>query len=76
MSLAIIATTFDPTKAASHVKLLFFGTLFVLISSVGTAMFFYLSRSRDNHFEWAFKSGLLISIGILFIVLGLRSFNL
>ena len=68
----IIITTFDPFQATEYIKVLFYASLAVMVWSGGTIVFLYLKPKKDNNFESAFKNGLLLSIIISAIFLGLR----
>lgn len=72
LSVGIISFNFDPFRAVHYVKVLFYISLFTAIWSSGTILFFYLRRESENRFGGAFKTGLLLSVAILAIFLGLR----
>ena len=72
LSVGIITFNFDPFNSAQNIKILFYASLFTAIWSGGTILLVYLRKENENRFSGAFRLGLLLSVVILAIFLGLR----
>ena|SRR3989338_4879674 len=69
ISLAVIATSFDPSKSDNLVKLLFFGSLTTFIWGCGAIVFYILNLFSDDRSTDSMRRGFFLALLALALVL-------